>query len=634
VAVCCPLWAQAQVTIHVALCGDDDWSGLSSACTGPDGPKRTIQAAIDIATHGDTVLVAEGTYSGAGNHDLDFGGRAITLRCSGNGGGGAVLCIIDAQGTPANPRRGFRFHSGEGSDSIVEGFTITGGHAAPGGGGGGARIESSSPHFKNCIFRLNTAHTGAIGDGGGAVSIVSGSPTFIGCTFEANHVEMMPGVHSIGGGALRGFGASPVLIECEILNNTAAGAIIQHGGIGGGGMLMTGGGTSVLTDCTLLGNSTSADGGGVLLWGANATLTGCRIEDNTARNGAGYLSFLGGTSILENCTIRNNRATECCGGVTIYDAMADITQTSFIGNQALDGAGGGLLVQVYGDVRLRDVLFQGNSAVEGGALWVADAAMVSLDRGRFKGNTARDDGGGVAVIRGGNAWLTNALFTHNQAAAGGALFIAGGSGVTLVNCTLADNTAEASGGAVSLAGVPLVSIYNSILWFNMVTATGVPLPQQIATGGAPVDLRFSNMQGGASGPNVIAADPLFRDRPGGNFRIEPHSPSVDAGDISLLPAGITLDLDGQPRAMGAAVDMGAYELQVASCYPNCDGSTIEPVLNVEDFTCFINEFAQALGLPHPQQIMHYANCDLSTTAPVLNVEDFTCFINRFAQGCR
>jgi hypothetical protein len=29
----------------------------------------------------------------------------------------------------------------------------------------------------------------------------------------------------------------------------------------------------------------------------------------------------------------------------------------------------------------------------------------------------------------------------------------------------------------------------------------------------------------------------------------------------------------------------------------------------------------------------YANCDNSTTAPVLNVEDFTCFINKFAQGC-
>jgi hypothetical protein len=69
------------------------------------------------------------------------------------------------------------------------------------------------------------------------------------------------------------------------------------------------------------------------------------------------------------------------------------------------------------------------------------------------------------------------------------------------------------------------------------------------------------------------------------------------------------------------------------CYANCDNSTTEPVLNVEDFVCFINEFAQGIVLPTAQQITHYANCDNSTTEPVLNVEDFICFINEFSQGC-
>jgi hypothetical protein len=69
------------------------------------------------------------------------------------------------------------------------------------------------------------------------------------------------------------------------------------------------------------------------------------------------------------------------------------------------------------------------------------------------------------------------------------------------------------------------------------------------------------------------------------------------------------------------------------CYANCDASIVAPVLNVEDFTCFINAFSNAQSLTPSQQAQHYANCDQSTTAPVLNVEDFTCFINRFAQGC-
>jgi hypothetical protein len=69
------------------------------------------------------------------------------------------------------------------------------------------------------------------------------------------------------------------------------------------------------------------------------------------------------------------------------------------------------------------------------------------------------------------------------------------------------------------------------------------------------------------------------------------------------------------------------------CYANCDESTVAPVLNVDDFTCFINQYALAQSLPHAQQITAYANCDGSTIAPVLNVDDFTCFINRYALGC-
>jgi hypothetical protein len=60
------------------------------------------------------------------------------------------------------------------------------------------------------------------------------------------------------------------------------------------------------------------------------------------------------------------------------------------------------------------------------------------------------------------------------------------------------------------------------------------------------------------------------------------------------------------------------------CYANCDGSTLAPVLNVNDFTCFVNKYAAS----DP-----YANCDGSTIAPVLNVNDFTCFLNQYAAGC-
>jgi hypothetical protein len=61
------------------------------------------------------------------------------------------------------------------------------------------------------------------------------------------------------------------------------------------------------------------------------------------------------------------------------------------------------------------------------------------------------------------------------------------------------------------------------------------------------------------------------------------------------------------------------------CYANCDGSTQEPILNVQDFSCFLSRFAAA----DP-----YANCDGSTQEPILNVQDFSCFLSKFAAGCR
>lgn len=66
------------------------------------------------------------------------------------------------------------------------------------------------------------------------------------------------------------------------------------------------------------------------------------------------------------------------------------------------------------------------------------------------------------------------------------------------------------------------------------------------------------------------------------------------------------------------------QIPVAACYPNCDGSTIAPALNVADYICFMNRYAAGDS---------YANCDGSTIPPVLNVSDYICFTNRYAAGC-
>jgi glucose/arabinose dehydrogenase len=97
-----------------------------------------------------------------------------------------------------------------------------------------------------------------------------------------------------------------------------------------------------------------------------------------------------------------------------------------------------------------------------------------------------------------------------------------------------------------------------------------------------------------------------------------------AGDAITQPVSFGEDAAGELYIL--SFDTGAIYRVAATgaCYPNCDGSTTPPMLNVLDFNCFLNRFVAA----DP-----YANCDGSTTAPVLNVLDFNCFLNAFTGGC-
>ena len=86
---------------------------------------------------------------------------------------------------------------------------------------------------------------------------------------------------------------------------------------------------------------------------------------------------------------------------------------------------------------------------------------------------------------------------------------------------------------------------------------------------------------------------------------------------------------GQPDASGPLPGgifeiTGGFWVGTTSCYANCDGSTAPPILNINDFQCFLNKYAT--GDP-------YANCDQSTSPPTLNANDFQCFLNKFAIGC-
>jgi probable HAF family extracellular repeat protein len=96
-------------------------------------------------------------------------------------------------------------------------------------------------------------------------------------------------------------------------------------------------------------------------------------------------------------------------------------------------------------------------------------------------------------------------------------------------------------------------------------------------------------------------------------------------DVDLTEAtGIS---DSGAITANAVDDLGishAVLMRPDPCYANCDRSSVPPILNINDFQCFLNLFAVQSWR---------ANCDLSTVSPRLNTNDFQCFLNKFAAGC-
>ena len=150
----------------------------------------TIQAGIDASVDGDTVLVADGTYIGTGNKNINFGGKAITVLSE----NGPENTIIDCE----TNGRGFFFSNGEDSFSRLEGFTIRNGNGvgfgngSKDGYGGGIYCYKTFPTITNCTITGNTAS----GNGGGiycpgGLYHPSPSPTITNCTITGTALKMV-----------------------------------------------------------------------------------------------------------------------------------------------------------------------------------------------------------------------------------------------------------------------------------------------------------------------------------------------------------------------------------------------------------------------------------------------------------
>jgi len=257
----------------------------------PDGTgdAPTIQAGIDLAAAGDSVVLAAGTYNQAG---ISFSGKPITVTSQ----GGPGVTIIDA----GEGWRAFEFVSGEGPASVLSGVTVHSWHEA-------AYCYESSPTIINNVLGDNiTVSAGVIGlfyssaivsnnvisnnygtAVGGTISCSEGSPTITYNIFSSNRVQS-------DGAGISIWGTSAIISNNVFIGNDAD-------GFGGG--IWCSGGTPTISDNLFVENVGRAGGGAMFIANSAPTISGNTLSGNSTWGLAPESVCCGSAISVTDCSI-------------------------------------------------------------------------------------------------------------------------------------------------------------------------------------------------------------------------------------------------------------------------------------------------------------------------------------------
>ena len=582
---------------YVKAGGNGDCSSWAQACE--------LQTALFIATPGDQIWVAAGTYkpTTSSNRSTSFQMKSGVAIYGGFPAEGGDKTSRDWQlnktylsgdiGLPGNINDNC-YHvvtaiSVDGTGSL-DGFYVVNGNANsetwPGNAGGGIYLSNAAPTLINVTFSDNTASY----LGGGMYNYYDSSPSLTNVTFSANTAES-------GGGIYIDYNSSATLTNVNFVANTAAnfgggmynynsGATLTNvtfsantATYSNGGGMYNRDSSATLTNVTFSANTATYNGGGMYnCYDSSTTLTNVTFSANTATysNGGGIYNH-DSSATLTNVTFSDNTATYYGGGMYNYDSSATLTNVTFSANTA--EYGGGIYIEFNSSATLTDVTFSENTATYGGGMYNYDSSA-TLTNVTFSENTAAYSGGGMHIglysnsatltdvtfaantaeqgggiyNSGDNATLINVTFSENTAEQGGGMYNSGDN-ATLINVTFSANTAEQGGGMSNYGST--ATLTNAILWGNS--------PNQIV--GEAYVVTYSDIQGGYPGEGNINSDPLLGPlEDNGGFTLTrallEGSPAIDAGDISVCPLTdqrlFFRPVDGNSDGIEGC-DMGAYE---------------------------------------------------------------------------
>lgn len=399
--------------------------------------------------------------------------------------------------------------------------------------GGGMYNSNSNPKLTDVVFEQNTADWS-----GGGMNNSNSSPALTNVTFSGNQTKYGGGIYNIG--------SSPTLIDVKFNENTA-----------------------------------SQQGGGIYNKEAsNPTLTDVVFEENKATWYGGGMSNHGSSPVLTDVIFNMNQTT-LGGGMYNDNSNPTLIGVKFKGNRAtVRSNSGGIGAGMYNSVSsptLTDIIFSENIADNGGGgIYNGGGSEPTITNVSFTANEA-STGGGMYNAANTRPILINALFTFNQAknsAAGSALYNSDTTDISLMNATI-----YANGPTAIRGGTVNSKIVNSIIIGNANTASYADYLGKMTN--SLVDVLVGKGQlfdadGNPIGSETYTPDDIFVNPTEANLHLKTGSPAIDMGNSNAH--SIMTDLAGKKRIQGAAIDLGAYEMQsryTVTYHPNgATGGTV------------------------------------------------------------
>jgi len=465
-------------------------------CSTPTSPCRTVQYAVDMARDGDLIKVASGTYTD------------VHLRA-----GGTQVVYISKTLT------------------IQGGYTITNGFADPPDldlhptildAQGQGRVLLITGTISVTVASLHITGGNSAGQasdpdgyrGGGGIYVRGGTISIRGSRIHSNTTGSGP---AFGGGILVARSDATSLLDNVIYSNTATGDY----GCGGGVFIRSSGHVTVVNN-TVFGNrgemgEAGACGGGVIV-GDKECISGIIshnvISGNSAGGPWGGLGVECSNTLIDHNIIIANATEYYGGGLGIHASHnATISNNLIIGNSAgQEQKGGGILIESSSNVNLSNNVVADNQLADRG---VGAGIYVHVSHCRFRHTTLAYNNGGD----GSGVYVTGDPYSGKH------------SSVAMTNTILANHTVGITVAAGSTATL------NGVLWYSNTTAN---------IGG----------NGTITVTNEYTGNPAFVDPSGGDYHISPGSAAADRG----MDTVVTNDIDGDPRPIGPAPDIGADEL--------------------------------------------------------------------------